>query len=123
MDDAAAALVRYLENVDDAPEVVYLAAVAMLERAVTEAREFRPSQWRYYPRGQLRRLRRNVAQGLALARVAVNLQEAQNDAGRELDRELREQAAEAGRRRRREQTLPAEEARRENARRRREGGS
>jgi hypothetical protein len=59
------------------------------------------------------------ARALELAHLAVALQEEDNEAVHELERDLREQAAEAGRRSRREMTLPAEQARLAKAARRR----
>jgi hypothetical protein len=115
-------LLRFLEDVDDAPEVVWDAALAMVERAVSEARARSSSQWRYHAPGELRRLRRRVGAAMRLARLAAALQEAAQAHERDLDRELREQAAQAAAERRRAQTLPAERARLEKARQRREGG-
>jgi hypothetical protein len=104
-------LARFLEDTTDAPEVLWLAAVAMLERATAEAREAKWSRFRYYPAGELRRLRRSLSEGVRLARLAVAIQEDENDRNRALDVELAEAAAEVGRARRRAQTLPAEQAR------------
>lgn len=104
---------------DDAAEVTWWAALSLLERAAINAREGRWGPWRFYPAGQLRRLRRDIAQALELARLAVALQEEENNAERQLDVELREHAAEAGRQRRRAGTLAAEEARLAKARQRR----
>jgi len=111
-DEAAArSLLDFLADVGDAPEVMWSAAIAMLRRATTEAEEARFGRFRSYPQGQLRRLREDVANGLKLARLAVALQEAEAEQGRELAEELHEQAVAAGRARRRAQTLPAELAR------------
>lgn len=96
---------------DRAAEVVWDAALAMLERAFRDARESSESRWRWYPRGELRRLRRDVAEALELARLAVALREEEQEQSRELDEELTRTAAEAGKARRRAQTLPAERAR------------
>jgi hypothetical protein len=119
-DDAARALVAFLADVGDAPEVIWCAGLAMLERAIAEAREARHGRFGVYPEGQLRRLRRGLAQGLLLTRLAVAMQAAERERGRELDEELREQAAAVAAARRRAQTLPAQLARLEKQRRRRE---
>lgn len=109
---------RYAE---DSAEVAWTAATALLERAATCAREGNFGRFRYYPAGELRRLRRDVAVALALARFAVAMQEEENEAKRDLTRELYEAAEDAGRRRRRQGTLAAEQARLANAKARREG--
>jgi hypothetical protein len=108
---------------DRSAEVVWSAALAMLERACADARECSSSRWRWYPAGELRRLRRDVAEGLELARLAVALQEEDAEQRRELDRDLAAAAAEAGRARRRAQTLPAERARLANAEARKTAGN
>jgi hypothetical protein len=119
MDEAAASLLAFLEDVGDAPEVLWSAGLAMLDRAVTDGRESRHARFRYHPAGQLRLVRREIAQGMRLLRLAVAMQEA----GRadELDVALRIEASAAAKRRRREQTLPAQLARLENQRRRKAG--
>lgn len=96
---------------DRAAEVVWDAALVMLERACADAREAQSARWRSWPRGELRRLRRDLAEGLELARLAVALQEEDHEQGREMDRDLVELAAAAGKAQRRAQTLPAERAR------------
>jgi len=87
-----AAIELFLERLDeDASEVVWLAALALLERTLSEARRTSPSRWRHYPAGELRRLRDEIASALSMARFAVALAEESS----ELDQELAE-ATEAG---------------------------
>lgn len=105
---------------EDAAEATWLAALAMIERAVTLAREGQFGRWRHHPRGELRRLRRDIARGLLLARCAVELQDESNAIYRALTDDLAAVAADAAKARRRAQTLPAQQARLDNARRRRE---
>lgn len=113
-------LAGFLERRGDrAAEVVWEAALVMVARAAEEAREGHWGRWRHYPSGELRRLRRDLAEALELARLAVALREEEHNRSAELDAELATQAAEAARRRRREQTLPAERARLANLARRR----
>lgn len=120
-DEAAAlALLAFLEDAGDAPEVLWAAGLAMIRHALDEAGEGMP-RFRVYPRGQLRHVRRDVATGLKLARLAVVLQEAETERDRELVADLHEAAAAAGKAKRRAQTLPAELARLEKQRRRRDG--
>jgi len=123
MDDfVAQGLLAFLEDASDAPEVLWAAGLAMIERAVSEAKEARYGRFRHYPAGQLRRLRRDLSDGLKLSRLAVVLQEADTARGAELDAELHAAAAAAaGAARRRAQTMPAQLARLEKQRRRREG--
>lgn len=116
-DDAARALVEFLTDVGDAPEVIWAASIAMLRRATSEAEEARFGRFRFYPEGQLRRLREDIARGLKLARLASAMQVAESARGAELDQELHDQAVEAARSRRRAQTLPAQLARLEKQRR------
>lgn len=105
-------LAAYVERRGDrAAEVAWEASLALIVKAVDDAREGRFGRWRAYPRGELRRLRRDLAEGLELARLAVALQEEDREQTRELDGELRGLAGDAGRARRRAQTLPAERAR------------
>lgn len=108
---AAAGLLRFLEETTDAPEVLWFAGLAMIERAVSAAREAGYSRFRHYPAGELRRLERDTAAGFELLDLAVELQTAEDEQERELVAELQAAAAEQGRRRRRAQTLPAEQAR------------
>jgi hypothetical protein len=107
------------EHGDDAAEAAWLAAIALIENACGRGREGQFGRWRAFPRGELRRLRRDIAAGLRLARFAVVLQDAENARYDELEVELREAAAEAGRKRRRAGTLEAERVRLENAARQR----
>jgi hypothetical protein len=62
----------------EAPEVIWTAALAWMERSAAEARKDSGTRWRYYPHGALRHLRRDVAGALLLARFAAALQEQQN---------------------------------------------
>jgi hypothetical protein len=110
-EEAARSLVAFLADVGDAPEVIWIAALAMMERALEEGREARHGRFRVYARGQLRRLRRDVAQAMLLARLAVEMQEASEQQDREVMEDLRAAREEEGRARRRAQTLPAELAR------------
>lgn len=107
---------------DESAEVLWWAALAWIERAAHEAREAHFGRWRYYPRGELRRLRRDLLPALMLARAAVALQEEANEHIRELDLELRAEAERIAARARREQTREAERARLEKAARRRQKG-
>lgn len=105
-------LIAYLDRRGDrAAEVAWTAALALVVQAADDAREARWGRWRHHPRGELRRLRRDLAEALELARLAVALQEQEHEQRAALELELAEAAAEAGRRRRRAQTLPAERAR------------
>jgi hypothetical protein len=107
IDDAAAGLLRFLEESGDAPEVLWAAALAMLERAIAEAGEGRWARFRHYPRGQLRNLRHDLASGLRLALLAVALQEAEADAERgDLSTVLAQRAAAAAKRRKVAKGLP-----------------
>ena len=96
---------------DRAAETVYMAAVAMLERAAVEARESHGRRWRVYPKAELRQLRRDVALAMRLARTACAIHEVELARDEAMYAELRAAAEEAGRARRRAQTLPAELAR------------
>lgn len=100
---------------DDLPETLWIASLTMIDRATERTRGWH--WWRAQPEAELRRLRSRLAAALALARYAAALQQAENGAERELDRELREHAAAAGKAARRAQTLPAERARLAKARR------
>lgn len=93
-----------------AAEGLWLAALAMIGRVADEERT-RVGQWHHWPRGRVRRLRRDLAHAIALARIALELEEAEQTRADELAAEIRAAAAEAGKRRRREQTIPAERAR------------
>jgi hypothetical protein len=120
-ESAAAVLLQFLEEVGDAPEVIWAAAVAVMRRALGEAEEARFGRFRHYPQGQLRRLRSDVSRALKLARLAVDMQEAETERDRELTVDLHAQAAAAGAAARRAQTLPAQLARLEKQRRARLG--
>lgn len=110
-ESAAEGLLRYLEDVTDAPEVLWAAGLSIVRRAVDEAEEARHGRFAVYPHGLLRRFRRDVAGGLGLMRLAANMCEAERELTRELDEELQQAAVAAARARRRAQTLPAERAR------------
>lgn len=100
---------------EDVSEASWLAALGQLERAVRLAREGADGRFRSHPTGELRRLRREVATGLGLARLAVAVQADENARWHELERAAREQAEANGRARRRAQTMPAELQRLANA--------
>jgi hypothetical protein len=106
---------------DRAAETLWLAALSMIERAVAEAREGKWSRFRAFPRGELRRLRRDLAEALLMARLAAAVQIDDNELTRELMRPLREAAEREGAERRRAGTREAERVRLENARKRRRG--
>lgn len=108
---AAENLLRFVEEVSDASEVIWCAGLAMMRRAVDEAEESRWGRFRVHPGGQLRRFRQDAAAGMGLMRLAVQLQEADAERDRELHEDLHAEAVAAGRRKRRAQTLPAERAR------------
>lgn len=118
MDDTAASLIAFLSEVGDAPEVLWSASIALLGRALEEAGERR---FRHHPRGQLRRLREELARGLKLAGLAVAMNEALAEQDRGLAEELSARASEVSAARRRAQTLPAQLARLEKQRRARAG--
>lgn len=80
------ALDRYLERHGErAAETAWLASLAMVERAAQDAREGQWGRWQFYPRGELRRLRGEIAAALELARLAAYSQQAVNDRERALD--------------------------------------
>jgi hypothetical protein len=108
---------------DESAEIAWLAGLAWIDRAAAAAREGKWGRFRYYPAGELRRLRRDLAGALQLCRWAVAMQEEENEHSRELTAELHAAAEEAGRRRRRAQTLPAERARLAKQRARKEKGA
>lgn len=68
---AAAGLVRFLEETYEAPEVLWAAGLALIDRATEEGREARHGRFRVHPAGQLRRLRRDLAGGLRLCRFGL----------------------------------------------------
>lgn len=109
-------LERFLaRNAEDVAEAAWMAALGQLERAVRLAREGVDGRFRSHPPGELRRLRREVAVAMGLARLAAAVQKAENDRWRELEREARELAAARARAARRARTLPAELQRLANA--------
>lgn len=110
-DEAAAReLLSFLQEVGDAPEVIWTAGIAMIQRALDEAVEARWSRFRSYPQGQLRRLNEAINRGLKLNELAVALQEADTVQERALTADLYDRAAVAGK-----ATRPAEIARLANA--------
>lgn len=85
-EDLVAQLARQLAPLvddyrDDLPETLWIAALAMIDKATSRTREW--YWWRSYPNSELRRLRQRIAPALALARVAAALQEADNAVDRE----------------------------------------
>lgn len=119
---AVAALTKLLElYADRAGEAAWLAGLSMLERAGIESREGIYGRWRHYPRGELRRVRREVSAALQLLRVAVALQEAENASLRALNDDLHARAQAKARKTRRHGTREAERVRLLRAQCRREG--
>jgi GNAT superfamily N-acetyltransferase len=114
-DAAARELMQFLQEVGDAPEVIWTAALAMIQRALDDAAEARWSRFRSYPQGQLRRLNESIARGVKLGELAVALQEADSAQERGLAADLLDHAAAAAKATRRAQTKPAEIARLANA--------
>lgn len=108
MDEFAAFVERFGEQ---ASEVIWLAACAWLERAGMKGRETISNRFHWYPDGELKQLRREIAGALALAHLACTLKAEDNDLVAALTRPAREEAARQGAARRRAQTLPAEHAR------------
>lgn len=106
---------------DETAEIVWASALSMLEQAAKRAGEGTWGRWRFFPQGELRRLRRDVARALALARLAVALEVEENAAGADLAEELRREAAKAAARAGRERTLDAEYVRTAKAAARRAG--
>lgn len=96
---------------DDAGEALFMAGLAMLDQALARAREGTYGRFRHYPRGELRRLRKDVSRGLTMCRQAAKLQDLVNDELYSLTHDLNEAARAAGARRRRAGTLAAEDAR------------
>jgi hypothetical protein len=87
------ALHHFLEqHGDDVAEAAWSTAIGTLERACTIAREGELGRWRLHPRGELRRLRANLAVGLMLARFACAIADDQDAVWRELMAPAREQA-------------------------------
>lgn len=93
---------------DETAEIIWAAALSMLEQAARRAGEGTWGRWRNFPSGELRRLRRDVARALALARLAVALEAEEVAAGADLAEDLRRAASRAAARAGREQTLDAE---------------
>lgn len=111
MDELAGALAGFLQDVYDAPELLWAAALVQLEAAAAIGRESRWGGFGARPDKMLAEVEHVLAQGLDLARLACRLQTAENDRSRDLYRDLHEQAADAARAARRAQTLPAERER------------
>lgn len=86
---------------DDAGEALFMASLAMLEQAAVRAREGTWGRWSHFPRGEVRRLRRDVGRAMRLAHQALLLQEEVNESlhrltnGVELDADLRDAAVRA----------------------------
>jgi hypothetical protein len=93
---------------DETAEIVWAASLTMLEQAAKRAGEGTWGRWRNFPRGELRRLRRDVARALELARLAVALEAEADAAGADLAEELHRAARAAAARAGRERTLDAE---------------
>lgn len=89
----------------DVPEILYVAGLAWLEQAAREAREASLARWRHYPRGELRRIRRDVARALRLLDLAVSAQEDENARTRTLAQDLRDEAERAARASRRDAAM------------------
>lgn len=94
-----------------AAEALWLAALALIEQTAAAERGHL-AQWRHWPRGRARRVRRDLAHALALARIALALAEGEQQRADKLVAELRAAAETEAAERRREQTRPAEHARR-----------
>lgn len=94
----------------EAPEVIWTAALAWIERVAVDARHQSGQRWQHHPDGELRRLRRELAGGLMLARLAAALQEEDNSLERDLLLEAHA-AAEARREQEKRERLEAERAR------------
>jgi hypothetical protein len=107
--DLASGLQAFVDGNDDAAELLWRAAMVTLERAAREAQEVSfPSRWQTYPSWGLRRVRRQIASALQLARAAVETQERFNELQDELYRDLRAEAQRTAARQRGEGTLSAE---------------
>jgi hypothetical protein len=93
--------------------VLWAAAMALVKQAGDAGLESHHGRWTGMPELELRWLRNQLAHALALAHLAVAMQEDLNEENRELTRELGDVAAAHGRRQRerRERTLRAQEAR------------
>jgi hypothetical protein len=111
---------RFVESFgDEAAEAIWLAACAWLERSAALARDTLDNRFRWYPKGELDRLRREIAAALQLARFACAVQSEENDMLTALMRPIREEAAAQAKAKRREGTLEAERVRLANAAKRR----
>lgn len=124
VDEVGDLLAEFLRDVTDAPEVLWLGCLAMIEQAVHDAREARWGRFTSNPSGEMRRLEETIRSGLRLGDLAVAMSEAERERWGSIDDVLQEQVRETIAAERREQTLPAELARRVNVerrRRRREG--
>jgi hypothetical protein len=104
---------------DEAAEVIWLAACSWLERSAALARDTLDNRFRWYPAGELHRLRREIAAALQLARFACAVQSEENDMYAALMRPIREEAAAKAKAKRRDGTREAERVRLENAAKRR----
>lgn len=93
---------------DETAEIVWAAALTMLEQAAQRAGEGTWGRWRNFPRGELRHLRTDVARALSLARLAVALEAEASSAGADMAEELHRAARAAAARAGRERTLDAE---------------
>lgn len=105
-DDRAATFIR--DFGDEAGEALWTASLALMRRAVGRAEEGAWGRWRHAPETESRRLRRDLAAALKMARLAVRVQEYENDELRRLtagadakveaaDREARSRRQAAGR--------------------------
>jgi hypothetical protein len=106
---------------EDAADAAWTSALALLERAAQRAREGRHGRWAHYPDGDLRRLRRDVAQALWMARTAAVLQSESNDLVSELNKPVRAMVERDRQAQRRAGTVEAERVRLLRAQCRREG--
>jgi hypothetical protein len=100
---------------DDAGEALFMAGIAMIEQAVNRAREGVYGRWRYFPGGEVRKLRQQIARGLRLVHEAQLLQDHVNDELRALTQPIDELLADRAREKRRAGTREAERVRLANA--------
>jgi len=96
---------------EEAGEALFMAGVAMLEQAVARAREGVYGRWKYFPAGEVRKLRRDVARALRLVHEAQRVQDLVNEELRELSRPIDEMLLERARAERRAGTREAERVR------------
>src|SRR4051812_34747043 len=94
----AAALAKQLTNFitfdrSAVPETLWFAALAQIEAATARTRNWH--WWRSHPNGELNRLIERIDSALDLAQLAAAVQESENHVERELDRDLRNAAADA----------------------------